>query len=100
MNTNDCRKLIDLFLDDELPLELNLEFKEMMFSDSALSAEVAESRRTREAVAAGYANDGMREDERQRVFARIAAEVSAADINRAFQLDLPLSGQFQLPISQ
>ncbi|MBA3725882.1 MAG: hypothetical protein H0W86_05380 [Armatimonadetes bacterium] len=100
MTTNDCRKLIDLFLDDELPLELNLEFKEMMFSDPALSAEVAESRRTREAVAAAYAKDWMREDERQRVFARITAEVSAADINRASQLDLPLSGQFQLPISQ
>jgi len=97
MTTNDLRKLTDLFLDDELPLELQLEFKQAMFSDPELSAEVSEARKAKEALAEAYAEDHMAEDERQRVYSRLIVEM-AAQGQRETQFDLPYSGQFQLPI--
>ena len=97
MTTNDLRKLIDLFLDDELPLELQLEFKQAMFSDAQLSAEVSEARKAKEALLDAFGRDGMAEDERQRVYSRLIVEM-AAQGSRETQFDLPYSGQFQLPI--
>jgi hypothetical protein len=99
MNTDDLRKLMDLFLDDDLPLELSLEFKQAMFSDHKLSAEVSEARRVKEMVSAAYREEFMTDTERQRVLARISAGMSAYEAQRGGQLDLPLSGQFPLPIN-
>ena len=96
MTTYDSKKLIDLFLDDELPLELSLEFKQAMFSDPELSAEVSEARKAKEVLTDAFAGDAMSEQERTRVFAKILTE--SYDLHRAPQLDLPLSGQFQLPM--
>lgn len=96
MTTYDSKKLIDLFLDDELPLELVSEFKEAMFSDPELSAEVSAARKAKDAVAEAFANDAMSEIERQRVFARLIAEAAAQDMQRATQLDLPLNDQLKL----
>lgn len=99
MTTYDLKKLIDLFLDDELPLELSLEFKEAMFADAELRAEVAEARRAQKALAESFAEDRMTEQEYSRVFSRVTVEAAALDLHRAAQLDLPLNGQFQLPIT-
>lgn len=98
MTTQDCIKLMDLFLDDELPLELTLEFKEAMFSDPELGSLVGEARRAREALTNAFAADAMTDEERQRVFARIAIESHFADTKYVSQLDLPFSGQLPLPI--
>lgn len=97
MTTNDLKKLIDLFLDDELPLELQLEFKQAMFADAELSTEVSEARKAKEALNDAFCDDAMGEDERQRVYGRIIVEI-AAQGSRETQFDLPYSGQFQLPI--
>jgi anti-sigma factor RsiW len=99
MTNNDFRKLIDLFLDDELPLELALDFKQAMFSDPDLRSEVTEARKSKETVAEAFADDAMTEIERHRVYARIVAHTAAFGGERTAQLDLPMSDQFKLPIA-
>ncbi|MCH8275474.1 MAG: hypothetical protein IH851_11870 [Armatimonadetes bacterium] len=95
MTPEQAWKLIDLFLDDELPMDLASEFKQAMFEDTALREEVSSLRHVREALSEALANDEMTEEQRHRVYARIIAETAAASET----LQAP-STQLSLPIRQ
>lgn len=94
MTVEVAKKLIDLFLDDELPMELASEFKHLMFENEELRAEVASLRQLRESLCSAFEGDAMTEEERCRVLSRIIAE-AACDLQAPFvespgQLTLPL----------
>ncbi len=95
MNVNDARKLIDLFLDDELPAELASEFKQAMFDSPELRSEVASLRQSREALWLAYDGDWMTEDERCRVLCRILGEAAISQGETAYD---PAPAQLQLPL--
>lgn len=78
MTIEEARKLIDLFLDDDLPMELASEFKQAMFDCDELRAEVASLRQARESMWMAYEGDAMTDEERCRVVGRILAEAAAA----------------------
>lgn len=99
MSTHEVKNLIDLFVDDELSLEQATEFREAMFKDPELEAEVNAYREGKRVFWEAFASDKMTTEEHKRVCARIMAEALAPDIHRAPQLGLPLTDQFSLPIS-
>jgi hypothetical protein len=97
MTVEEARKLVDLFLDDELPMELASEFKQVMFENVDLRDEVSSLRQNKEALATSFEGDSMTEDERLRVFSRIIADSAALRgpeplVPNPRQLSLPLSG--------
>ena len=103
MKDLDVSKLIDLYLDDELPLELVLEFKQEMFANADLSAEVSSLREAQEQLKLAYEGDQMTDEENSRVFGRIVAETAAFRLQpeAAMQLGLPLlQNQYKLPINE
>jgi hypothetical protein len=77
MTVEEARKLIDLFLDDDLPMELASEFKQAMFEDAELRNEVSSLRQVRETISAAFEGDAMRDDERARVLSRILIDSGA-----------------------
>lgn len=101
MTVQDAYKLVDLFLDDELPLELSLEFKELMFSDAKLAEEVSSRRQTREMFTDAFADDKIKEEERSRIYSAILAAAAAESQMRFWspQFALPFpNDQLELPI--
>jgi anti-sigma factor RsiW len=97
MNIEEARKLIDLFLDDDLPMELASEFKQAMFESPELRAEVASLRQSREALWLAYEGDSMSEDERCRVLSRIVAESAGLRDTNEFAVS---PGQLRLPLQK
>lgn len=92
MRTIDPCQLIELFLDDELPVELASEFKQAMFEDPGLREEVAERRAAREALAEHCADDGPTRAEFERIRGRVNAFAGAVSVGRvSTQLELPLN---------
>ena len=91
MTVEDAKKLIDLFIDDELPMELASEFKQVMFENPGLRDEVSSLRATKDTLGEAYAADRMSEAERTRVFSRIIAGMAIQPVESisAAQLKLP-----------
>jgi len=91
----EAMNLVDLYLDDELPMELVSEFKQLMFENEQLRDEVISLRRIKETLQESKSEDEMTEVERVRVFSRIIAEIGAsqAEYSRVHprQLELPIS---------
>lgn len=100
MTVTEATKLIDLFLDDELPMELASEFKQVMFENDDLREEVASLRQTKECLTGAYEGDGMTDVERMRVLSRILAETGVVRVDslgaRWRQLALPLTDSRKL----
>lgn len=97
MNIEEAKKLIDLFLDDDLPMELASEFKQAMFESPELRAEVASLRQSREALWLAYEGDSMNEEERCRVLSRIVAESAGLRDTNEFEVS---PGQLRLPLQK
>lgn len=94
MNNEFAKRLIDLYLDDQLDVELASDFREAMRDDPALDAEVAGLRETRKAMTQAYGRDEMTNDENRRVYLRImrnADPSGQAVFNPAGQLEIPWS---------
>jgi len=94
MTNEFATKLIDLYLDDHLDVDLATEFREAMRNEPAIAEEVDSLRQTRVAMLAAYARDTMSNDENQRVYGRImrSADPSGrALVNPAGQLEIPWS---------
>jgi len=94
MNNEFAKRLIDLYLDDQLDVELVSDFREAMRFDPALNAEVASLRDTREQLMKVYGRDEMTNDENRRVYLRImrnADPSGQAVFNPAGQLEIPWS---------
>ena len=94
MNKEFAKKLIDLYLDDQLDVELASDFREAMRDDPALDAEVTSLRATREALMKVYGRDAMTNDENRRVYLRIMRQADpggVATFNPAGQLEIPWS---------
>lgn len=75
MTIEHAKKLVDLFVDDELPMELATEFKQAMFENSELRDEVAALRQTKEVLADAFRGEGMTPVEDARVRARIFGDL-------------------------
>ena len=94
MNTELAKKLIDLYLDGNMDLEMVGEFREAMRQDQALATEVNDLRTTRDLLMQTYAADAMSHDESLRVYRRVmrAADPSGRALqNPAEQLEIPWS---------
>lgn len=95
MTKEEAAKLVDLFVDDELPMELASEFKQTMFEHPELRAEVTMLRQTKEQFLDSHQSDQMTEAERLRVLSRILTILAAErdmDINLPnLQMNLNLS---------
>lgn len=94
MTLEEALNLVDLFVDDELPMELVSEFKQLMFENEQLREEVVSLRKMKETLQQSKKDDEMTEDERVRVFSRIIAEVGASQTEyyeHPRQLELPIS---------
>ncbi len=77
MTKEEAAKLIDLFVDDELPMELASEFKQTMFENPDLRADVSALRQTKDQLLDSYSNDEMTEAERLRVMSNILSTLAA-----------------------
>lgn len=94
MKNEFAKKLIDLYLDDHLDIELATEFREAMRNDPAIAEEVESLRTMRASLFATYATDAMNNDENRRVYARIMRNADPngiATFNPAGQLEIPWS---------
>jgi hypothetical protein len=94
MNTDLASKLIDLYLDGHLDLDLVRDFREAVRNDSGLAHEVESLRNTREFLLNVYGKDAMSHDENRRVYQRImrSADPSGRSLqNPAGQLEIPWS---------
>lgn len=85
MTKEEAAKLVDLFVDDELPMELASEFKQAMFEHPELRAEVSALRQSKEQLLDSHSGDEMTEGERLRVLSRILMTL-AAEKDHEFQL--------------
>lgn len=90
MTLDDAKKFVDLFVDDELPMELATEFKQAMFENSELRDEVASLRQTKEAVTEAFASDGISPVEDARVRARIFGELGLLEPIRSVNTRQPI----------
>ncbi len=96
MTLETAKQLIDLYLDDELPVELVSEFKQVMFESTELREEVAELRRTKEMLLESFKDEEMTDSERIRVFAKICADsgiTTSETLHIVHQLTLPIQNQ-------
>lgn len=93
MTIEEAKKLVDLFVDDELPMELAGEFKQAMFEHSDLREEVSALRQTKEAFSAAFSHDAMTPAEFVSVEAKIYCELG---IPTGFSP--PIARQMRLPI--
>jgi anti-sigma factor RsiW len=94
MTNEFAKKLIDLYLDDHLDVDLATEFREAMRKDPRLDAEVTGLRATREALLRAHSSDLMMNDENRRVYLRIMRDADpsgVATFNVAGQLEIPWS---------
>ncbi|HWP30198.1 MAG TPA: hypothetical protein VNK96_00500 [Fimbriimonadales bacterium] len=94
MTVEEALNLVDLYIDDELPMELVSEFKQLMFENEKLREEVVSLRKIKETLHESKSVDEMTEDERVRVFSRIIAEIGASRAEyygHPRQLELPIS---------
>jgi anti-sigma factor RsiW len=94
MTNEFAKRLIDLYLDDHLDVDLATEFREAMRTDPAIAEEVDSLRKMRTALMAAYARDTMTNDENRRVYGRIMRNADPAGIatyNPAGQLEIPWS---------
>lgn len=67
MRSIDIRNLIDLYLDDDLPVELASEFMQAMHEDDDLAQEVAARRKMRDLLYTTFEKDSMTEEQYERV---------------------------------
>ncbi len=95
MKIEDAKKLVDLFVDDELPMELASEFKQAMFEDAELREEVAELRNTKSMLQQGFEGFEMSDDEHNRIRRRILMELGVSETPH-----YPNIRQMQLPIGR
>ena len=89
-----AKRLIDLYLDGHLDVDLSTEFREAMRDDAALADEVESLRTTRDLLMQTYGADAMNHDEHNRVYLRImrnADPSGLATFNPAGQLEIPWS---------
>ncbi|MDQ2986328.1 MAG: hypothetical protein M3R13_06350 [Armatimonadota bacterium] len=94
MNTDFAKKLIDLYLDGHMDMEMVSDFREAMRADATLAAEVDALREMRENLLKVYGGDGMTNDENRRVYHRLmrnADPSGRATHNPAGQLEIPWS---------
>ena len=94
MNIELAKKLIDLYLDGHMDLEMVGEFREALRGDRTLAAEVDSLRSTRDMLLQMYATDAMTHNENQRVYHRImrSADPNGRALqNPASQLEIPWS---------
>ncbi len=95
MRSIDIRSLIDLYLDDELPVELASEFMEAMHEDDELAAEVAARRKMHDLIHAAYDADDMTAEQYMRVSQ--AVRLRALELGYSWrrwqgpQMELPLN---------
>lgn len=94
MTTEFATKLIDLYLDGHMDLEMVSDFREAMRADATLAAEVDELRETRAKLLKVCGGDVMTNDENRRVYQRLmrnADPSGRATHNPAGQLEIPWS---------
>jgi anti-sigma factor RsiW len=95
MKIEEAKKLVDLFVDDELPMELASEFKQAMFEDAELREEVAELRNTKSTLLLGFEGFQMTDDEHNRIRCRILMELGISETPHHANIR-----QMQLPIGR
>lgn len=94
MTNEFAMKLIDLYLDDHLDVDLATEFRESMRNDPSIADEVDSLRKMRTELLSTYARDAMTNDENRRVYGRIMRNADPSGIatfNPAGQLEIPWS---------
>lgn len=99
MKLEEALKIVDLFIDDELPVELASEFKQAMFEHPALREEVSSLRAVKEQLEEAMRADAMTAAVKEEVYARIVAETAhlrhaAADRATSTQMRLPFRGAY------
>lgn len=95
MNTEFAKKLIDLYVDDQLDEELVREFREAMLADKELSNEVESLQQARTSLQRAYQFDQMSHDENMRVLKRIAG-----DLDPTVQPFIRIREQLEIPWSE
>jgi hypothetical protein len=94
MNNEFAKKLIDLYLDGHLDVDLATEFREAMRLNPELDKEVNELRATRAELMRVYGGDAITHDENHRIYLRIMKHADPGGIathNPAGQLEIPWS---------
>lgn len=94
MKLEEALKIVDLFIDDELPVELASEFKQAMFEHTALREEVSSLRAIKEQLEEALKADAMSAAVKEGVYARILRETAdlrhaAAERQSSTQMRLP-----------
>jgi len=92
----DIRSLIDLYLDDELPVELASEFMQAMHEDDDLAQEVAARRKMRDLIHAAYDEDDMTEEQ----YVRVAQAVRQRALELGYSWRRWQGPQMELPLNQ
>ncbi|MER3412638.1 MAG: hypothetical protein C4341_00035 [Armatimonadota bacterium] len=96
MRSIDIRSLIDLYLDDELPVELASEFMQAMHEDDDLAQEVAARRKMRDLIHAAYDEDDMTEEQ----YVRVAQAVRQRALELGYSWRRWQGPQMELPLNQ
>jgi len=92
----DIRSLIDLYLDDELPVELASEFMEAMHEDDELAAEVAARRKMHDLLHAAYDADDMTAEQ----YMRVSQAVRRRALELGYSWRRWQGPQMELPLNQ
>jgi anti-sigma factor RsiW len=92
----DIRNLIDLYLDDELPVELASEFMQAMHEDDDLAEEVAARRKMRDLLREAFEKDEMTDEQ----YARVKWAVRQRALELGYSWRRWHGPQMELPLNQ